>query len=81
MAMVMQSQLSERMAYEFCVCVCNSVQCTEDERLVQYVKEKEKIRKEIKVVCIVSLIRVCFWQVVRGVGGGVESGVIQVGMI
>jgi hypothetical protein len=45
----------EQMAYEFCVCVCNSVQCTEDERLVQYVKEKEKIRKEIKVVCIVFL--------------------------
>jgi hypothetical protein len=46
------------MAYEFCVCVCNSVHCTEDERLVQYVKEKEKIGKEIKVVCIVSLFSV-----------------------
>lgn len=41
------------MAYEFCVCVCNSVQCTEDERPVQYVKEKEKKIKEIKVVFVV----------------------------
>jgi hypothetical protein len=77
MVMVMQSQLSERMAYEFCVCVCNSVQCTEDERQVQYVKEKEKIRKEIKFVCIVSLFfRVCLASgAVRG-WRGVEPRII-----
>lgn len=79
MVMVMESQLSEWPMNSACVYVilCN---VREDERLVQYVKEKEKIRKEIKVVCIVSLK---FWCGAVRCGGGVlcvavESDVIQV---